>query len=577
MFQRYAAVGLLLSGCAARTGPALVPKPFSEFAVDKLGANGLRTIGLKFLIPSAKRPPKIDKDWGYISPASESVKIVAAAANDVDLTASSHICHAAPGGRLCVVDSIRAVPKQPIVVQFYDGALNAKGHPTGNALSYGKAVPQLGPRTRYVHVYQNGFIDRIAATLATANPPSGVVSTTALSLALYDAGGFVIPQPTTFYSSKYTSYGEPKPFPVSLTFTTTVAYDNDTFSFVNDGHAVKGTGLILKQSSDVGLRYQGRGVREARLKVVGPNNTATIDITPKPGFASTIALPSLGPDAKICSEQLGTLWYTEPAAAKIAGFNPKRRLRQEYAIASGRTPLDIACVKAELGYSFVYVALSGDVLGELFKNHVVEHQLPTAGAGLHSVAIQSSPEDNASFTEQLAGKIGIYSRDPLLGTWFEFPVPAGGHPTEIRGEWFSDPATNAVGTIDSTPAAVEFALPHAGSQPGALAIGGPTASSDPLVWFVELAAARIGFIDPRGYKMTEYATAAPLQHLAIGWDGRVYATDSRNQVESIDAKGHVRVIGHLFGQLLNIVAGGDADLWILTWSSKGSSLVEVVP
>jgi virginiamycin B lyase len=176
-------------------------------------------------------------------------------------------------------------------------------------------------------------------------------------------------------------------------------------------------------------------------------------------------------------------------------------------------------------------------------------------------SVVSGPDGRIWFARPNSTKLGVMSVDDETGTiqTIDVKVPprfvTGGPDGNL---W----VTSAPGTI--LKVSVQGTVLDSWTLPGEPGVGAITTGWDGAVWFTEEDASKVGRLDPRTRKITEYATPTPNalpKSLAFGADGALYVTE-----QNANAIGRLTLAGDVNGSgavdvsdvfyLINYLFGG---------------------
>lgn len=200
---------IAVAGCSAGNAiPQIdrIPPVAQSLAVQPAVATAWMAMHLA--IP---RKPYLDPSWGYVSPAAKSVDLEIDPRNGslfqfrADVLPTSPHCHPTVQATICDFDRI-VVPRgrATATLSFLDGTIATKGITRAATVSYGvKQIAIRKTKNAPLVVYMNGVYTRFLATVPTTVLPAGKVTSLNLSIATFDAGGFRIPSPSTYYSRAY--------------------------------------------------------------------------------------------------------------------------------------------------------------------------------------------------------------------------------------------------------------------------------------------------------------------------------------------------------------------------------------
>jgi streptogramin lyase len=569
---------MAVAGCGGSSGLQVSPSIVSS-SVESERADGQTTdVSVTISIPNPKATPHIDKTWGYVSPATQSIRISTSEGTVyADLSVNSPGCKALNGGTTCTFDTIRALNRavQTATATCFDEPFGPRHTLRGRILSYGSQKIVVRHAGEAIGVVMHPILYSFTASITNAAPPEGTVTSSLVSIFPKDPDGFAIPSPSIYYGTFSRWY--PTPVSISPSLMEGASESPPQFQLLVNGKAPASIGASLSGTNDIlSVRYSGRGGHTTTLSLYGgyrQKHPIVLTITPKPGVGRILTIPAIGPTGSLSLSPAGELWFTEPQQAAVASIDPATKALHRIAVPSGNAPMQIVAYGG-LGpteQNLIVFSEANNVIGETLDERIVEYSVPTPNAGLSGVTVGSSPTQPIWFTEKAAGKIG----EMWSGNFTTYNAPTGSMPTGIDEGGFTDPGRNAVGFVHNDGGIGEYPLSHPNSKPTAITVIGYFGS---VYWFTEANASRVGMFDSSQGQIREYRTAAPLTAITSAGDDWTYATDTKNEVEMIAPNGRVMIIPNPVpgSKLLAIAPGANGDVWVLTSSTSSSAIAEII-
>jgi len=469
----------------------------------------------------------------YTSAGTKSVVIRTGATTiSANVTPGSPNCTTTVSATLCTFNNVGApTPSAVISVTAYDQPLSGTGTAQGSVLSSGAVTVTIAAgQVNTVNLTMGGAAAKATVTSLNTQPLNGTVSDLNFRVNIMDADGFTIVPPGVYTSPFGGGTAEP------VTFIVTESPPNAALYFTIDGarQVFADQGQLNGPSDTYSLQYAGRGAISATLNVETLNHAfplATATIAPQAAYLPVAGAPALGASAVVVGASDGaTVWFTEPARAKIA-FVRNGTLR-ELSIPSGNTPTLLVAVPFPGRQEFVYATAQGTIGFAIDDGTISEYTPPTRSSigGIHF-----NPGIFTAYFTETVGKIGKLGLGGLIS---EITLPAGEHPTAmdpVAGD-FVDPATNSLGFIDPSDVVTERALPTANSRPNGLAQG-----PQGTLWISEGGGKRIARFTSGG-PIVEFPTQDVLTSISVVETGSgspfVAATDASGNIELFDFSGN---------------------------------------
>jgi virginiamycin B lyase len=221
--------------------------------------------------------------------------------------------------------------------------------------------------------------------------------------------------------------------------------------------------------------------------------------------------PAVAPD--------GSIWYTGQRANVVGRFDPATQQFKEYALPTPNSgPHGLQPDRdGNIWYTGNSAALIGKIDAKTGK--VTEYKMPDSKAkDPHTIVFL--PDGTMLFTVQAGNFIGTLDPKAANGKIrLVSPPTPNARPYGIRLDskgiaWFDEFNANKIGSIDpKTMKITEYPLPDPGARPRRIAV-----ARDDTVWYGDYARGFLGHLDPKTGKVEEFASPG-------GSSSRPYAVD----------------------------------------------------